>query len=73
MRFNEMKTKQRQTDYDALPLVLDVKHIAEIMGISKVSAYQLVHSEGFPKAQIKGRLIRISKKAFFEWLEKGVM
>ena len=62
---------KRQTDYDALPLVLDVKHIAAIMGISKVSAYQLVHSEGFPKKQIKGRLIRVSKRAFFEWLEKG--
>jgi len=48
-------SKQRQTDYDALPLVLDVKHIAEIMGISKVSAYQLVRSAGFPKQQINGR------------------
>ena len=64
---------KRQTDYDALPLVLDVKNIATIMGISKVSAYQLVHSEGFPKTQIKGRLIRVSKRAFFEWLEKGGM
>ena len=64
-------SKQRQTDYDALPLVLDVKHIAEIMGISKVSAYQLVYLAGFPKQQISGRLIRVSKRAFFEWLEKG--
>jgi len=64
-------SKQRQTDYDTLPLVLDVKHIAEIMGISKVSAYQLVRSAGFPAAQVNGRLIRVSKRAFFEWLEKG--
>ncbi len=62
--------KQRLTSYDELPLVLDVKHIAQIMGISKVSAYGLVHSEGFPSMQMKGRLIKVSKKAFFDWLEK---
>ena len=67
------RNSERQTNYDALPLVLDVKQIAEIMGISKVSAYQLVLSNGFPKTQIKGRLIRVSKRAFFEWLEKGGM
>ncbi|MDL2218637.1 helix-turn-helix domain-containing protein [Christensenellaceae bacterium OttesenSCG-928-M15] len=61
--------KQRQTDYDALPLVLDVKHIAQIMGISRVSAYELVHSRGFPAMQMNGRLIKVSKRAFFEWLE----
>lgn len=64
------KQKQRLTSYDELPLVLDVAHIGQIMGISRVSAYELVHSEGFPAMQMKGRLIRVSKKAFFEWLEK---
>jgi len=67
----EKQNKQQHTDYDALPLVLNVGHITQIMGISKVSAYQLVHTEGFPKTQIKGRLIRVSKRAFFHWLEKG--
>lgn len=65
------KQKQRLTNYDELPLVLDVKHISQIMGISKVSAYELVHSDGFPAIQMKGRLIKVSKRAFFDWLEKG--
>jgi excisionase family DNA binding protein len=55
--------KQQQTDYDALLLVLNVGYIARIMGVSKVSVYRLVHSEGFPATQIKGRLIRVSKLA----------
>lgn len=64
------KKTERATDYDKLPLILDVSHIQQIMGISKVSAYELVHSEGFPMIR-HGRLIRVTKRAFFEWLERG--
>lgn len=62
------QVKQRLTSYEALPLVLDVSHIQQIMGISRVSAYELVHTEGFPAIR-HGRLIKVSKAAFFEWLE----
>ena len=64
------KKTERATDYDKLPLILDVSHIQQIMGISKVSAYELVHSENFPVIRY-GRLIRVSKRAFFDWLERG--
>lgn len=64
------KKRERATDYDKLPLILDVSHIQQIMGISRVSAYGLVHSEGFPLIR-HGRLIKVSKRAFFEWLERG--
>ena len=64
------KNLKRVTDYDDLPLILDVPHIQQIMGIAKVSAYALVHSEGFPLIR-RGRLIKVSKRAFFEWLERG--
>lgn len=64
------KKRERATDYDDLPLILDVSHIQQIMGISRVSAYALVRSEGFPLIRY-GRLIKVSKRAFFEWLERG--
>lgn len=64
------KKLERATDYDKLPLILDVSHIQQIMGISRVSAYELVHSAGFPLIR-HGRLIKVSKRAFFEWLERG--
>lgn len=64
------KRKERTTDYNDLPLILDVSHIQQIMGISKASAYGLVHSEGFPIIR-HGRLIKVSKRAFFDWLERG--
>lgn len=58
-----MKEKMKWNDYDSLPLILDVTDIQHIMGISRASAYELVHTPGFPVVR-SGRLIKISKKAF---------
>ena len=38
-----MSDNKRLKNYDDLPLVLDVADIRRIMGISRVSAYELVH------------------------------
>ena len=65
-----MSDNKRLKNYDDLPLVLDVADIRRIMGISRVSAYELVHTPGFPAFR-SGRLIKVSKKAFFDWMEKG--
>ena len=69
-----MKHKERLKSYDELPLVLDVADIQQVMGISRASAYELVHSPGFPSFR-SGRLIKVSKRAFFDWMaqsrEKG--
>ena len=44
--------------YEDLPLVLDVADIQRIMGISRASAYELVHTPGFPAFR-RGRLIKV--------------
>jgi len=67
---NKMSDNNRLNNYDELPLVLDVADIRRIMGISRVSAYELVHTPGFPAFR-SGRLIKVSKKAFFDWMAKG--
>ena len=48
-----MNDKKRLSSYDDLPLVLDVADIQRIMGISRVSAYELVHTRlpGVPQGQ----------------------
>ena len=43
-----MNDKKRLNSYEDLPLVLDVADIQRIMGISRASAYELVHTPGFP-------------------------
>lgn len=65
-----MNDKKRLNSYEDLPLVLDVADIQQIMGISRASAYELVHTPGFPAFR-SGRLIKVSKKAFFDWMAKG--
>lgn len=62
-----MNDKKRLNSYEDLPLVLDVADIQRIMGISRASAYELVHTPGFPAFR-RGRLIKVSKIAFFEWM-----
>ena len=56
-----MSDNKRLKNYDDLPLVLDVADIRRIMGISRVSAYELVHTPGFPAFR-SGRLIKVSKR-----------
>ena len=53
-----------------MPLVLEVSDIQRIMGISRATAYELVHRPDFP-AFLSGRLIRISREAFFEWMARN--
>ena len=65
-----MSENKRLNNYDELPLVQDVADILRIMGISRVTAYELVHTPGFPAFR-SGRLIKVSKIAFFEWMAKG--
>ncbi len=49
-----MNDKKRLNSYEDLPLVLDVADIQRIMGISRASAYELVHTprlSGVPQGQ----------------------
>ena len=49
--------------------VYTVKEIAEILGISKNAAYDLVKSEnGFVTVRI-GKTIRVPIESFYEWLK----
>lgn len=60
-----MKTEIKEITQ--FPLVLQVEDVAAIMNISRVSAYSLVHSEGFP-CKIVGRRITIPRDRFYKWL-----
>lgn len=54
-----MNDKKRLNSYEDLPLVLDAADIQRIMGISRASAYELVHTPpGFPAFR-RGRLIKV--------------
>ena len=51
-----------------LPLVLTPMDIAAVLGISRNTAYELIHSEDFPILRV-GKQYRVSRKRFLTWLE----
>ena len=54
--------------YDELPLFLNAKTVAEILGISVAGAYELLHQEDFPVLRIGSRLV-VPKEKFLFWIE----
>ncbi len=55
-------------DIEALPAVLTLKIVQDVLGISRTKAYELAHTEGFPVVKF-GRALRVPKAAFVRWLE----
>ena len=56
-------------NYDELPLFLNAKTVAEVLGIAPSSAYELMHEKGFPVLKIGNRLL-IEKDKFREWIQQ---
>ena len=57
--------------YDDLPLMLSVHDVAEVLGISKSSAYVLVKEKGFHKLKIGARVV-VPREKFVEWINKNI-
>ncbi len=55
--------------YDDLPLFLNAKTVAKLLGISISSSYELMHEKGFPSLRIGSRLI-VPKENFRQWVEQ---
>lgn len=55
---------------DELPMFLTVMDVANLLGISRASAYELAGEENFPKLKIvQGRTI-IPRDRLLEWLDE---
>ncbi len=55
---------------DEMPMFLTVMDVANLLGISRASAYELVREDDFPKLKIvQGRTI-IPRDRLLEWLDE---
>ena len=64
MKQSMFKSKEK------LPMFLTVMDVANLLGISRASAYELVREDNFPKLKIvQGRTI-IPRDRLFEWLDE---
>ena len=62
------------TSYDELPLLLNVKQLAELLGVSDSSVYELIQEDDYPSLRI-GKRIVIPKEELRKWISahtKGV-
>lgn len=57
------------TNCEELPMVLTMRHVQEITGLSRPECYKLPHIKGFPAIRF-GRAIRVPRDAFMRWLEE---
>lgn len=57
-------------NYDELPLMLSVKELATVLGVSRTSAYELTKTKGFPIIKIGSRVV-IQKERLIEWIDKN--
>ncbi len=56
--------------YDALPLFLNAAMVAQVLGISTASSYELLHEKDFPVLKIGNRLV-VPKEKFVAWVEQN--
>lgn len=62
--------KSKFTSLDQLPLSLNADQVADVLGISRANAYQLMHQYGFPTLQIGKRMV-VPKDKLIQWMDKN--
>ncbi len=55
-------------NYDQLPLFLNAKIVAQLLGVSQSSTYELMHEKDFPALRVGNRLI-VPKAEFQKWVQ----
>lgn len=63
-----MKQSQFKS-YDELPLFLSAKLVAQTLGVSISSAYELMAEKDFPSVRIGSRIV-VPKDEFRKWVER---
>ena len=64
-----MKVSQFK-DYNELPLFLNAELVANLLGVSPSSSYELMHEPGFPVLKVGSRMV-VPKEKFIQWLEQN--
>jgi len=55
---------------DEMPKFMKVDQVANILGISKATAFNLARKPGFPAVRIGEKRIVVPTDKFFEWIDE---
>ena len=64
-----MKRSQYQS-YDELPLFLNARMVADVLGVSPSSGYELMREPDFPALKVGSRIV-VPKEKFIAWVERS--
>ncbi len=64
-------TESKYKTYADLPLFLNAKTVAEVLGVSPATSYELLHESGFPSLKIGNRIV-VPKEQFIQWVEQHI-
>ena len=53
--------------YDDLPLFLNVNLVAQVLGVSTSTAYEVMHEPSFPVLRVGNRMV-VPKEQFIQWV-----
>ena len=53
--------------YADLPLFLNANLVAQVLGVSQSSGYELMHEPGFPVLRVGSRMV-VPKEQFIQWV-----
>nr|WP_325178989.1 helix-turn-helix domain-containing protein [uncultured Oscillibacter sp.] len=56
--------------YEELPLFLNARTVAQVLGVSASSSYELMHQQNFPSLKIGNRIV-VPKERFVQWVEQN--
>lgn len=56
--------------YEELPLFLNARIVAQVLGIAPSSAYELMHELNFPVLKVGSRMV-VPKEKFIQWMERN--
>ena len=63
-----MKVSNIQS-YADLPLFLNAKLVAQVLGVSISTAYEVMHEPDFPTLRVGSRMV-VPKEKFIQWAEE---
>ena len=55
--------------YDDLPLFLNAKMVAQVLGVSISTAYEVMHEPSFPTLRVGSRMV-VPKEKCIQWMEE---
>ena len=61
--------KSEYKSYDDLPLFLNSETVANVLGVSPSSGYELMHEPGFPVLLIGNSMV-VPKEQFIQWVKE---